>query len=93
MFSTENMVFLSMAVIVSSVRDLDPVGSGPFVVSGNFDRIRPPKGAYYQSEKMIFSHKHFQCFIYSANHEKTSELLVKTTLKRGILNYFLSQSP
>jgi hypothetical protein len=41
-------------ILTISIWDL--VGSGPFCRI----RIRPPKDAYYQSEKVIFSHKHFQ---------------------------------
>jgi hypothetical protein len=46
-------------VLISSVGDPDP---DLFDGSGNFDPtlIRPPKGAYYQSEKVIFSQQHFQ---------------------------------
>jgi hypothetical protein len=49
-------VYLAVGTRIRSDPDLF-VGSG----SGNFDRIRirPPQGAYYQSEKVIFSYQHF----------------------------------
>jgi hypothetical protein len=82
----------------SIVGDLDPAGSGPFlsdpdseILPGSLIRIRPPKGAYCQSEKAIFSHKHFQYFSFSANHEINFRAFGPNYLNFGILNYFLSQ--
>jgi hypothetical protein len=62
-------------------------GSGNFLPdpdrgSGSRIRIRPPKGAYYKSEKVIFSQQHFQypgTLAFHQTMKKTSELLVKST--------------
>jgi hypothetical protein len=52
-----------------SVGDLDPV---PEILTGS-----DPKGANYQSEKVIFSHHHFQYWYlsFSTNHEKKLKVI------------------
>jgi hypothetical protein len=54
----------------------------------------PPKGAHYQSEKVIFSHQHFQYgpyFSFSANHKKHQNFwsyLLKTSIFKLDCNIF-----
>jgi hypothetical protein len=79
--------------------DPDPVGPGLFFVesgSGNFDRIqiriRPPKSAYYQSEKVIYSHRHFQYrhLSFSSNPEKNLRTFGQNYLKQREFELFIT---
>jgi hypothetical protein len=73
-YDAANFADSSSEIIHTSVGDLDLVGSG------NFDwiRIRPLKmlSAGTNQKRSFFSHQHFQNLAFSANHEKTSEILV-----------------
>jgi hypothetical protein len=63
------------------------VGSG----SGNFDRIRirPPYRCFlHPSEKVIFSHQHFQDFSFSANSEKNFRPFSQNYLKQRHFELF-----
>jgi hypothetical protein len=89
------LINLFLVPVSRSIGNPDPVGSGPFCRiwirkflpnpcprSGS----DPPKGAYCQSEKVIFSHQHFHYrylyFSFSANSEKKFRTLGQNYLKQ-----------
>jgi hypothetical protein len=57
----------------------------PEIFTGSGAGVRTPKDAYYQSEKLIFSHLDFQYLIFTANPEKNFRTLVTATSNSGIL--------
>jgi hypothetical protein len=77
------------------------VSSAPalFAGSGNFDRIRiRPSKCFIpvpirKEDFFTFSVPVLGTLVFQKTMKKTSELLVKTTKNRSILNYFLSQHP